>query len=61
MRLIDADELTRELNNQAAFESKKSWSIGEIKTLIRRQPTVQDDTASLVNQDGEYQWGAGKC
>ena len=60
MRLIDADELTRELNNQAAFESKKSWTIGDIKTLIRRQPTVQDETQGVM-QNGEYQWGAGKC
>ncbi len=50
MRMIDADMLVKELNNQAAFESKKQWTIGDIKTLIRRQPTIQNE---MQYQDGQ--------
>ncbi len=52
MRLIDADMLVQAVNNQAAFESKKSWTVGEIKTLIKRQPTAQVDNDDYVVING---------
>ena len=61
MRMIDADQLVQELNDKAAFESKREFTIGEIKALIRRQPTIQDDAASLVRQNGDFEWEASKC
>jgi len=42
MRLIDADELVRTVNTQASFQCKKSWTVNELKELIRRQPNVPE-------------------
>ena len=55
MRLIDADRLMQVINNKAAFEGQKAWSVYELKKLIQAQVTIdteQQISVSYVRRHG---------